>query len=70
MMTVGEKIKHLRITVGITQDDLAKILCVHTDSVEQWEHGKVNSIPLSKIKAMAKTFNVNPFYLAEDDADN
>lgn len=68
-MTVSEKIKHLRTTTGITQDELAKPLGVRSASVEEWEHGQVESIPISKIKAMAKIFDVEPSYLIKDDVN-
>lgn len=69
MMTVAEKIKHLRTTTGITQGELAKLLDVEASSVEKWEHGQVESIPISKIKAMTKIFDVDPSYLIEDEVD-
>ena len=66
-MTIAEKIKNLRMSIGITQDELAKLLGVRTNSVMEWELGQIDSIPLSKIKAMAGLFCVNPSYLIEDD---
>lgn len=69
MMTVAEKIKYLRITTGMTQDELAKSLNAQASSVAKWEHGYVKSIPISKIKTMAEIFDVNPSYLIEDDGD-
>lgn len=69
MMTVAEKIKHLRITTGMSQDELAKSLNVQASSVKKWEHGQVESIPVSKLKTMSKIFDVNSSYLIEDDVD-
>ena len=68
-MTVAEKIIHLRMAAGMTQDELAKSLNVQTSSVAKWEHGQIESIPISKIKAMARIFDVDPSYLIKDDVD-
>lgn len=65
-MTIAEKIKSLRMSIGITQDELEKLLGVDRNSVEKWECGQVDSIPLSKIKTMAGIFDVDPSYLIED----
>ncbi len=37
VMTIGEKIIHLRIANGISQEKLAKMLCVTRQSVSKWE---------------------------------
>ena len=38
-MNIGKNIKEHRISLGITQDELAKKLCVSSQAVSKWETG-------------------------------
>lgn len=38
-LTIGEKIKNLRRERELTQEDLAEVLCVSSQSVSRWENG-------------------------------
>lgn len=66
-MTLGEKIKMHRKTLGLTQTELGRKLGVQVNAVSKWECGRVEAIPTSKIKALAEIFNVKPSYLIDDD---
>ena len=66
-MSVGEKIKFLRESMGLTQTELGDRLGVKKNAVSKWECGRVEDIPTSKIKAMATLFGVKASYLIEDD---
>lgn len=68
-MTVGEKIKHLRESMNLTQTELGEKLGVKKNAVSKWECGRVEDIPTSKIKAMANLFGVQASYLIEDDVE-
>lgn len=68
-MTTGEKIKLLRKDAGLTQTELGEKLGVQKNAVSKWECGRVDDIPSSKIKAMAKLFGVRPSYLIDEDSD-
>ena len=65
-MTVGQKIKSLRKTLGLTQTELGEKLGVKKNAVSKWECGRVDDIPMSKIKAMASLFSVSTAYLIND----
>lgn len=56
-MTIGEKIIHLRIANGISQEKLAKFLNVTRQSVSKWESD--DSLPqIDNIIELCKIFNV------------
>ena len=65
-MTIGDKIRLHRKALGLTQTDLGEKLGVKTNAVSKWECGRVDDIPTSKIKAMAKLFDVQPSYLIDE----
>ena len=65
-MTIGDKIRLHRKALGLTQTELGERLGVKTNAVSKWECGRVDDIPTSKIKAMAKLFDVQPSYLIDE----
>lgn len=67
--TTGEKIRLLRKQAGLTQTELGERLGVRTNAVSKWECGRVEDIPMSKIKAMAVLFSVPISYLIDADND-
>ena len=66
-MTIGEKIKMKRKSLGLTQTELGAKLGVQKNAVSKWECGRVDDIPSSKIKVMAQLFKVQPSYLIDDE---
>lgn len=69
-MTVGEKIKTLRKSIGLTQTELGQRVGVQKNAVSKWECGRVEDIPTSTIKALATLFSVPASYLIDDDAES
>lgn len=69
-MGVGDKIKNLRESMGLTQTELGDKLGVKKNAVSKWECGRVEDIPTSKIKALATLFGVAPSFLIDDDASD
>ena len=65
-MTIGDKIRLHRKALGLTQTELGEKLGVKTNAVSKWECGRVDDIPTSKIKTMAKLFDVQPSYLIDE----
>lgn len=54
---IGERIKILRKTKGLSQEELAKSLCVSRQTVSKWENG--NSVPDAEVLVrMADVFQV------------
>ena len=61
-MTIGEKIKERRISLGLTQDDLAKRVGYKSrSSINKIELSR--ELPLRKIEQLATALNVDPSYL-------
>ncbi len=67
-MTVGEKIKNLRKSLGLTQTELGQRVGVQKNAVSKWECGRVEDIPTSTIKQLASLFGVPASYLIDDDS--
>lgn len=64
-MTIGDKIKLLRKSKGMTQSELGEHLGVKKNAVSKWECGRVEDIPAGKIKMMAEIFEVPTSYLID-----
>lgn len=62
-MTIGKKIRELRKTNKITQEELAKIIGTTKQNIYKYETGIVTNIPSDKIEAIAKALNTTPAYL-------
>ena len=62
-MQIGNKIKELRIELGITQEELSKALNISSQAVSKWENGGLPDLEL--IPEIAKYFNVTTDYLFE-----
>ena len=64
-MTIGEKIAHLRISSGISQEALAKMLDVSRQSISKWESD--SSVPeLDKILKLCEMFKITTDELLQD----
>lgn len=66
-MKIGDKIRMLRKQKGLTQTELGEKLGVKTNAVSKWECGRVEDIPMSKVKAMSVLFDVTPSFLIDDE---
>lgn len=69
-MPIGDKIRNLRKSHGFNQTELGNRLGVKTNAVSKWECGRVEDIPMSKVKAMAALFNVPVSYLIDEGSSN
>lgn len=68
-MNIGKKIRELRIRYNLTQEDLAKKLCITPQAVSRWECGV--SVPdISLIPLLSKTLFVTADELLEDETGN
>ena len=61
---IGRRIKQRREELGLTQDDLGKALWLNKSTIQRYETGKIASIKLTVLHAMAKILNVDPNWLA------
>ena len=62
-MTIGEKIRYLRIKNNLPQESLAKSLNTTKQAIYKYENGIVTNIPLDKIEILANVLNTTPSYL-------
>jgi len=62
LKVIGKRIQEARISCGMTQTDLARILSVKPQSVQHWERGA--SLPKStRIHELAEALDVQPSWL-------
>ena len=59
-MNIGDRIKELRISSQMSQQELADKLNVAKQTVYKYENGIVTNIPSDKIEIMASLFHVSP----------
>ena len=70
ILTVGQKIKQLRISKGLTQEELGEMLGVKKAAVQKYESGQVQNLKQSTIKKLCEIFNKYPDYFIFDDFDS
>lgn len=65
-MTIGDKIKALRVKKDISQQELAKVIGVSDQAISAWENNK--KIPrMGSVEKLANYFNVPKSFLIEND---
>lgn len=62
-MNIGDKIKLLRTSLNLTQEDLAESAGTKKQTIHKYETGIISNIPASKVKAIADKLNTTPAYL-------
>ena len=62
-MTMGERIKELRLQHGMTLEELGKALGVQKTAIRKYEIGTVENIPRASIIKMSQIFGVSPSYI-------
>lgn len=60
MATVGDRIKELRSSLGMSQVDFAKQIGVSKQTLYKYENNIITNIPSDKIEAIASAFHVSP----------
>lgn len=66
---IGSRIKNRRLELGMTQDELAKLMGYKTRSTINKIELDINDMPLSRVEAFAKALDVSPSYLMGWDID-
>ena len=69
-MTMGERIKQLRIANGLTQEELGKYLGVQKSAIRKYEKGAISNMKRSYIEILSNLFKVSPSYLMCIDNDD
>lgn len=62
-MTVGSRIKNLRIKKNYTLDELGKMIDASRQTLHKYEQGIITNIPKEKIEKIAQVLGVNPSYI-------
>lgn len=62
-MTIGEKLLKLRTHERKTREEVAKSIGVSPQAIYKYETGIITNIPLDRIAAFSKLYNVTPSYL-------
>lgn len=70
MITMGDRIKHLRILAGLSQEELGNRVGVQRAAINKYEKGTVTNIPIQTIEKMATVFDVSPTYIVGWDTLN
>lgn len=65
MMTIGERIKHRRIELGLSADDLAESIGKNRATIYRYESSEILDLPTSVLVPLAKTLNTSIEYLIE-----
>ena len=68
-MSKGLRIKTLRETKGITQEELAKLLDTTKQTISKYEKGIVTNIPSDKIELLSKILGTTPAYILGWDSE-
>ena len=61
--SMAKRIKNLRLSQGLTLEQVATIVGVGKSTVRKWETGMIANMRRDKIAALAKALNVTPEYL-------
>lgn len=66
-MTIGERLKRLRIEKGLTQEEVGKILGVTKGAVQKYETGQITNFRSDTIKKLCNLFGIAPAYFVFED---
>lgn len=62
-MSIGERIRQLRESHSLTQEELANKLNTSKQTIYKYENQIISTIPYDKVEIIANFFNVSPSYL-------
>ena len=67
-MGINKKLKDRRLELGLTLEDVGKIVGVGKSTVRKWETGDIENMRRDKIALLAKALQVSPSFIMEWDA--
>ena len=62
-MSIGQRIKIMRIQQGLSIDDLAYRLGKNRTTIYRYENGDIENLPLGILDSLAEALNTTPAYL-------
>lgn len=68
-MKVGERIRDLRISRGLTQEELGSILGVTKGAIQKYENGQIKNFKADTIKKLCDYFGVPPVNFIYDSGE-
>lgn len=71
-MDIKSKLKNRRLELGLTIEDVARIVGVSGATVSRWETGDIENMRRDRIALLAKALKVSPSYIMgwEENTDN
>ncbi len=66
-MDFKDKIKKRRLELGLTLEDIAKLVGVTAPTIQRYESGEIKNVGKDKIKDLADALNLSPSYLMDWD---
>lgn len=66
---VSDRIKKLRVSAGMTQEQLGEILGVGKATVQKYESGQIQNLKTTHIKKLCEIFHKKPHYFIFDDLE-
>lgn len=70
MSEMGRRIRDLRISKGLTQEQLGDLVGLQKSAVAKYENGKTENMKRGVIQKMAKVLGVSPSYLMGFDSED
>lgn len=68
-MNMNDKIKKRRLELGMTIEDVARLIGVSGATVSRWETGDIENMRRDKIALLAKALQVSPSFIMGWDED-
>ena len=62
-MSIGQRIKSMRMRQGLSIDDLADRLGKNRTTIYRYENGDIENLPLGILDSLAEALNTTPAYL-------
>jgi len=68
-MNIGEKIKKIRLSKGLTLQEVANEMDLTQGTLSKYENGDIKNIPNTRLKKLSKILDVDVSYFYEDKKD-
>lgn len=69
IVTIGERLKRLRVERGMTQEEVGKILGITKGAVQKYESGQITNFRTETIKQLSVLFGIAPAYFIFEDVE-
>lgn len=69
IVTIGERLKRLRVERGMTQKEVGKILGITKGAVQKYESGQITNFRTETIKQLSVLFGIAPAYFIFEDVE-